>query len=115
MDADNVVKFKALLKNSIKEVSSRIIDVNVDSDGDECDEMQAAVILDIAYAEKDRNTFRLNSLVDALNKLEGNSEDYGLCEECDEEIGFKRLEIFPDAKFCIKCAEKIEKETGKFR
>jgi len=113
MDAENVSKFKDMINSSIKELSAHVIDFEVDSDGDECDEMQANAILDIAYAERDRNNFKINSMIEALAKIE--SGDYGYCEECGEDIGLKRLEIFPDAKCCIVCAERIEKERGRIR
>jgi RNA polymerase-binding protein DksA len=31
--------------------------------------------------------------------------DYGVCKECGEEIGLKRLEAVPYAECCINCAE----------
>jgi DnaK suppressor protein len=40
---------------------------------------------------------------------------YGLCEQCEEEISFKRLKARPTARFCIDCKtqlEKMEKLTG---
>ena len=111
MDAEEIKNFKNAINQSIKDISSKIVDLNVDSDGDECDVMQASVILDIAYAEKNRNTFKLRNMIAALHKI--NNNEYGYCEECGEEIAIKRLQIFPDAKYCIFCAEKIEKDIGK--
>jgi DnaK suppressor protein len=35
---------------------------------------------------------------------------YGTCEECDEKIGLKRLEIFPTARLCISHQEEREKK-----
>lgn len=32
------------------------------------------------------------------------SGDYGFCEECDEEIPDRRLEIDPMATHCVRCA-----------
>jgi DnaK suppressor protein len=108
-----ITKFKEIIINNIKKLSDEKIDFNVDADGDAFDEMQASTILDLAYAAKDRNTFKLNRMLQALKKIE--SGDYGYCEECGEDIGLKRLEIFPDAIFCVFCAEKNEKEMGKIR
>ena len=40
----------------------------------------------------------------ALSKIStGNT--YGKCESCNEEINIKRLEIFPEAKNCMKCKQ----------
>ena len=30
-------------------------------------------------------------------------DDYGLCVECEEEIGYARLKARPEAPFCIDC------------
>lgn len=43
----------------------------------------------------------------ALEKIE--SDQYGVCEMCDEQIDIKRLMAKPHAKFCILCREIYEK------
>ncbi len=50
---------------------------------------------------------RLNRLKYARSRI--GREDYGLCEECEEEIPFGRLEIMPEATLCVECAN----EKGK--
>lgn len=43
----------------------------------------------------------------ALNKFrEGN---YGICEMCDSEIAYERLEIKPHAKYCVECKSMMMK------
>ena len=42
-----------------------------------------------------------NKLTYALNKID--TQDFGLCLECDEEIGFKRLLLLPESTHCIHC------------
>lgn len=44
---------------------------------------------------------RLADINKALKKKEAN--EYGVCENCNEPIDLKRLEIMPEAKFCLKC------------
>ncbi len=44
---------------------------------------------------------------EALRKLYRG--DYGVCEQCGEEISRKRLEAVPHATLCITCKEKEEK------
>lgn len=36
-----------------------------------------------------------------INKLD--SDDFGYCEDCGEEIGIKRLEARPTADLCVNC------------
>ena len=42
----------------------------------------------------------------ALKRSE--TEDFGLCRECGEEIDLRRLRFDPTAVFCISCAEEQE-------
>ena len=35
---------------------------------------------------------------------------YGLCEQCEEEIAFKRLMARPTARYCIDCKTQLEKK-----
>ena len=45
----------------------------------------------------------------ALNKIAAHT--YGICEMCEEEIGFARLKVKPHARFCIDCREIAEKNN----
>lgn len=33
------------------------------------------------------------------------SPEFGLCEECGEEIGPRRLMAMPETRFCVRCAQ----------
>lgn len=35
------------------------------------------------------------------------SPEFGLCEECGEEIGHKRLMAMPETRFCVHCAQNV--------
>ena len=45
----------------------------------------------------------------ALNKIE--SGEYGICEMCEDPIGFQRLKVKPHAVYCIDCREIVEKSN----
>ncbi len=47
---------------------------------------------------------RLADINKALKNIE--TDEYGICENCREPIDPKRLEIMPEAKFCLKCQKK---------
>lgn len=47
---------------------------------------------------------RLADINTALKKIE--TGEYGICDNCKESIDPKRLEIMPEAKFCLKCHKK---------
>ena len=48
------------------------------------------------------NELRLTRLKNALQRVD--REEFGLCIECDEPIGFGRLKIRPESVRCIDCA-----------
>jgi len=53
-----------------------------------------------------RENFYLKKINKALDLM--NRGIYGLCEECDAEIGFERLMARPTAEMCIVCKEEAE-------
>src|SRR5262245_54063085 len=52
----------------------------------------------------------LNMIDEALRRI--NSNTYGTCVTCEEEMAQKRLEAVPWAKNCINCQQKIEQGQG---
>ena len=78
--------------------------------------------LDRASAESDRTwTLRIRGRESMLIKKIRNSleaietEDYGICEDCGEEISLERLKARPVTSLCIRCKtkrESVEKLTG---
>lgn len=44
---------------------------------------------------------RLKNITSALKKIK--EGEYGTCEKCGKEISLKRLEIYPEAKYCLEC------------
>lgn len=44
----------------------------------------------------------------ALQRIEAG--EFGTCEECSQKIPKARLNVLPYTPFCVKCAEKVEKE-----
>jgi len=45
---------------------------------------------------------KVNKLKLSLSKI--NEKDFGICQECEEEIGFARMSLLPESQLCIKCA-----------
>ena len=50
----------------------------------------------------------LKEIEAALSKIKKGS--YGICERCKKPIEPKRLEVKPQAIYCLKCEKEIEKE-----
>lgn len=43
----------------------------------------------------------------ALDRFD--SDAYGICQRCGEEIDFARLKAVPYAKMCLRCQQRVEK------
>ncbi|HUU87013.1 MAG TPA: TraR/DksA family transcriptional regulator [Candidatus Glassbacteria bacterium] len=113
MNKMDVEKYKVIIEDKMKELFGYIVDTEVDEDGDEIDLAQGSFLSSMAYFQRDRNNDKIALLDEALNRI--NNKTYGYCEECGEEIGRKRLDVFPEAQYCIRCAENIERGNKSFR
>ena len=78
----------------------------IDVAGDSVDKIQGASLLRVHNQLSKNNLTKLRLLECAIEQID--SGNYGYCEECEEPIGFKRLEAIPGCTLCIGCAEKIE-------
>jgi len=63
----------------------------------------------------DRDREKLHAIDEALLRI--NEGEYGICEECEEEIPIGRLKAMPFARHCVKCKsdlEKLQAQTRRF-
>ncbi len=67
------------------------------------DAMQQQKMAEAARRQAER---RLGQVKVALAALE--EGDYGLCRECDEPIGHRRLSARPETPFCLACQGRRE-------
>lgn len=51
---------------------------------------------------------RISKIDNALHRI--SKDDYGYCLDCEEEIGYARLEANPEAPFCLDCQSLKEKK-----
>ena len=62
---------------------------------------------------RDRESMLIKKIRNSLKAIE--SQEYGICEDCGEEISIERLKARPFTSLCIRCKtkrESIEKLTG---
>lgn len=64
----------------------------------------------ILLSLNDNQRIMLTDIDDALDRMK--EDRYGLCIECEEEIDVKRLEVRPQAKYCVDCKTDIEKSDS---
>lgn len=86
--------------------SSQTVDIDVD--GDEIDEIQGSLILDLATQLNTRDLAKLRLIENALQRIE--DQTYGLCQDCENKIPEARLLANPHFMTCISCAEERERE-----
>jgi DnaK suppressor protein len=66
----------------------------------------------IASSRNRERAERLAHIDDALRRLVDDPESFGVCEECDDDIPPRRLEIMPWARMCAPCQGAVD-PTGR--
>ena len=77
---------------------------------DSIDESMEEEIFSTEMRLHDREKFLLGKINKQLARLEGGGID--VCEECGEQISFRRLLARPVTTLCIECKEQSEKEEA---
>ena len=62
----------------------------------------------ILIGQRERNLTR--QVLAALSRIDDGS--YGVCQDCDEQIPFRRLEIHPTSTLCVCCQQEREQESA---
>ncbi|MBN2359863.1 MAG: RNA polymerase-binding protein DksA [Deltaproteobacteria bacterium] len=114
MNKRDLKRFKDLLSQQRVEVlrnarKTRDEEATFDTDDlpDEFDLASSEYAQSLTFRLRDREKFLLSKIDKALKKIEAG--EFGVCEECGEEISLKRLEARPVTTLCIRCKEEQEK------
>ncbi|HEY2746943.1 MAG TPA: TraR/DksA family transcriptional regulator [Polyangia bacterium] len=68
------------------------------------DEQALSEMLQTLASTRNRDHAReLAEIERALGKLRGAPDEYGVCEDCGDDIADKRLGVMPFARFCAEC------------
>ncbi len=78
--------------------------------GDSADRALSSLAKDMAHQVGANEAEAVVQVEEALRRLDEGT--YGRCEECGAAIPRTRLDALPFARFCIRCQEAIERETG---
>jgi DnaK suppressor protein len=99
----NALEAQLTSKSASKIAPNRTADV----DGADEDEQTLNEMLQSIASNRNRNQGQLLLRVRAaLEKLKESPDDFGLCEDCGDEIGFGRLKAMPYAELCVVCQGK---------
>ncbi len=79
----------------------------IETSANELDRIQHAQERDLAVGAFTRECFLLREVTAALQRFE--SDSFGSCLKCEEEISPKRLAAVPWAAYCIICQEAVDR------
>ncbi len=106
--------FKDILESRKKQILKNISGVN-----NELDELSTLELNDEGdYASANNNSMIESAIVQQQEKelqeigvtlAKIANRTYGICEMCEDLIGFQRLKVKPHAIYCIDCREIVEK------
>jgi DnaK suppressor protein len=83
--------------------------------GDIYDQASSERDRELGLLLSDREREKLRNIDEALLRFD--EGEYGICEECEEEIPIGRLKVVPFARYCVKCKadiEKLQAQTKRF-
>lgn len=103
-----LTKIMASLTEEKNSLLSKTYHNDIDVDGDEIDEIQGSLIASISSQLSSRDAQKLSQIEVAFKKIQDNT--FGTCDDCEEMISEKRLEVNPYCSTCINCAELREIE-----
>jgi len=117
MDTKKMEHFKAILLKHRQQILNggivtRSEDLHISEEdlSDESDLATSMIQQQLSCTMRDRELVKLRRIDMALEKIHDGS--YGHCEDCEEEIGMKRLENQPWSELCIVHAEEKEREES---
>jgi DnaK suppressor protein len=103
-----LLKMKAeTLKEINKSLKSTSDAPSGEPSGDIYDQASSERDRELGLLLGDREREKLRNIDEALLKFE--EGEYGICEECGDDIPLGRLKVMPFARYCVRCKSDIEK------
>jgi DnaK suppressor protein len=95
-----------ILKNlsGVKEEINELQTQELSDEGDIASATSDSMVENAIISQQEKE---LAEIENALVKIENG--EYGICEMCEDPIGFQRLKVKPHAVYCIDCREIVEK------
>jgi len=98
---DTVREIRKSVKNGTEAVAA------IEPGGDIYDQASSERDRELGLLLGDREREKIHSIDEALLRID--EGDYGICEECDEDIPLGRLKAMPFTRHCVKCKSDLEK------
>jgi DnaK suppressor protein len=74
---------------------------------DPADKASNSYTKELLFSQSTNDRIILTQITEALDRME--SEEYGVCANCGQEIQPKRLDAVPWTRYCIKCQDMMER------
>lgn len=113
MKAKDISRFQELLRSEWERVASgqspidESLHIDENEQADDVDAAASGAEQSFRMRLRSRDTLYLRKLDEALTKIKNG--EFGICEECEEEIDLRRLNARPTAALCISCKEEQER------
>jgi DnaK suppressor protein len=114
VQASELSYFKEILESRKNQINRNIDGVNdelnqlsgleLNDEGDHASVNNSSIVESAIISQQ---TQELREIDVTLGKI--SNGDYGICEMCEDPIGFQRLKVKPHAIYCIDCREIVEK------
>lgn len=98
------------LREISKAMKSGTDAVTSEPSGDIYDQASSERDRELGLILGDREREKVRNIEEALQRIADG--EYGVCEECEEEIPLGRLKVVPFARYCVKCKADIEKQQA---
>lgn len=107
-------------KDTLQEISKSLkngaeADSTGEPSGDIYDQASSERDRELGLLLGDREREKLHSIDEALLRMD--EGEYGVCEECEDDIPLGRLKAMPFTRHCVKCKtdlEKLQAQTRRF-
>ena len=113
MTKNEMRKFRGILdarQTELERLTRNREGLAIDTSPDELDRIQHATEREMAIGNLERDSNRLREVREALRRMDTNA--FGICLDCEEEIGSKRLAAVPWTPLCIACQEAADRASS---
>jgi DnaK suppressor protein len=95
-----------IIKNikGVNEELTQLSSLELNDEGDHASVGNSSMVESAIVHQQEQELKEINV---TLGKI--STGDYGICEMCEDPIGFQRLKVKPHAIYCIDCREIVEK------
>jgi DnaK suppressor protein len=97
-----------IVKNisGVNDELAQLNSLELNDEGDHASVDNSSMVESAIVQQQERELREINV---TLGKI--STGDYGICEMCEDPIGFQRLKVKPHAIYCIDCREIVEKSS----